>query len=437
MKYFGTDGVRGTFGSEYVCAEFFEKLGRAVGAYLSCDLKLENPKIAIGSDTRYSKDALKAAFCKGLGKSLVLDFGVVPTPAIAYGVLHFNCDLGVVITASHNPYTDNGIKFFDNRAKKISDEAQDKIEQYVDENRFAEGSAKIEAADAKTAYINKMTSILPSGCLSGVKIALDCANGATYCTTKPVLEMYGASITAIGVWPNGKNINDNIGSQHPEKIAELTKSSNSIIGFAHDGDGDRLVVCDDLGNIISGEEIMAMIAVSEYGEKGGKIVTTVQSNLGLDSSLEKRNIKVFRSGVGDRLVAQLMAKENCKIGGENSGHFIFEDISPCGDGLAAALKVLSLVLATKQPLSKSQKIVDMFDSVSKAIKVARKTPFEQTKTLNGAMQTCRDMLGNFGRILVRYSGTENKIRLLVEGKTPETNLKCMEILEKSVENDLQ
>ena len=146
---------------------------------------------------------------------------------------------------------------------------------------------------------------------------------------------------------------------------------------------------------------------------------------------------MLRSGVGDRLVAQLMAKENCKIGGENSGHFIFEDISPCGDGLAAALKVLSLVLARKQPLSKSQKIVDMFDSVSKAVMVARKTPFEQTKTLNCSMQTCRDMLGKDGRILVRYSGTENKIRLLVEGKNPETNLKCMEILEKSVENDLQ
>ncbi len=441
MKYFGTDGIRGEYGGECVNETFFEGLGKAVSKHLQLKIKNRLPKIAIAGDTRFSSELLKAAFCKGLRGVDVQDFGCVPTPALAFGVLKQEADFGVMITASHNPYTDNGIKFFDENARKASDEAQEEIEKFFDEKISGDGeSATISKVDMRSHYIAKMSSILPKDCLKGLKIALDCANGATAGISGEVLRSYGAEVFEIGISPDGKNINNNIGSEHPEALAQLVKDTGAFIGLAHDGDGDRLVVCDENSNKIAGECVMGLIGIEAARQnalKGGAIVTTVQSNIGMDESLKARNIGVLRSGVGDRLVMRLMLERGCEIGGENSGHYIFMDISPCGDGLAAAVKLLSTLLALKIKVSQMSGVVSLYPSISKAIKVARKTPISETPSLASAIEKIENEMSGKGRVLVRYSGTENKIRLLVEGADASLNEKSMQELLKCVENDLQ
>lgn len=439
MKYFGTDGIRGEYKGEFINEIFFERLGRAVSTYLLENYK--NPTLAIAGDTRFSSELLKTAFCKGLKGVKVLDFGCVPTPALAFGTIQMHTNLGVMITASHNPYTDNGIKFFDSFARKASDETQEKFEEYFDKNLSPNApNATIQNVDIRSLYIEKMSSILPKNSLKGLKIVLDMANGATSNISNEVLRSYGAQIIEIGNSPDGKNINANIGSEHPERLCELVKESKAFAGLAHDGDGDRLVVCDENGNKIAGECVMGLIAISEKNKsllKNNGIVTTVQSNIGLDESLKTSGIKVFRSGVGDRLVMKMMLDNQIEVGGENSGHYIFMDISPCGDGLAAAVKLLATVLELKIKISEMSKVVTLYPSISKAIKVARKIPLNETKNLSKAISECEANLANKGRILIRYSGTENKIRLLVEGQNQSLNEQCMKLLLKNVELDLQ
>lgn len=441
MKYFGTDGIRGEYKGEFINEVFFERLGRAVATYLERSENLKTPTIAIAGDTRFSSELLKKAFCRGLLNAKVLDFACVPTPALAFGTIQTNADLGVMITASHNPYTDNGIKFFDCNARKISDEAQNRIEEIFDAGDFGDGEApQILSVDMRDRYIKKMESILPENSLSGIKIVLDTANGATSGISSEVLRHYGAEVLELGNSPDGRNINENIGSEHPERMCELVKESGAFVGLAHDGDGDRLVVCDENGNKIAGECVMGLVAIEEKQAlrlKNDAIVTTIQSNIGLDESLAKFGIKVFRSGVGDRLVMQKILENNLSMGGENSGHYIFMDISPCGDGLAAAVKLLATVLNKGIRISDISGVVSLYPSVSSALKVARKTPICDTKNLSKAIELCKSKLGDKGRVLIRYSGTENKIRLLVEGEDKALNQECMKLLLKNVEIDLQ
>ena len=354
-----------------------------------------------------------------------------------------------MITASHNPYTDNGIKFFDSKARKVEDEAQERLETLLEKYYSPDSSyapktfapRKISAGSfARDEYAKKMASIFPADFLEGVKVVIDMANGATSGISSKVFAEYGAQVFELGRDPTGLNINDGIGSQHPEKMAEYCRKVGADVGFAHDGDGDRVVVADENGSILEGEEILGLIALD--AKRRGKlsadaIVTTLQSNMGLDESLAENGIGVFRSGIGDRLVMREMLANNCAIGGENSGHFIFSEISPCGDGLAAALAVLSLVAQNGGKLSALRGGIKMYPQLAKAVKVARKTPIEQTANLSKAMDECSSILGLEGRILVRYSGTEKKIRLLVEGKGSEKIAQCMKLLENAVELDLQ
>ncbi|MBO7521663.1 MAG: phosphoglucosamine mutase [Opitutales bacterium] len=442
MKYFGTDGIRGEYGGECVNEKFFEGLGAAVSGHLRLRFPQKPlPKIAIAGDTRFSSEKLKAAFCAGLRGAEVEDFGCVPTPALAFGVLERKADFGVMITASHNPYTDNGIKFFDENARKASDEAQTQIEELFDAKAKPAGEeAIVKKIDMRSRYIEKMGSILPPDCLRGMKIALDCANGATAGISGEVLRGYGAEVFEIGVSPDGRNINDNIGSEHPEALSELVKRTGAFVGLAHDGDGDRLVVCDEAANKIPGECVMGLVALQAKRQnslKGGAIVTTVQSNIGLDESLKKSGIGVFRSGVGDRLVMRMMLEKGCEIGGENSGHYIFMDISPCGDGLAAAVKLLSTIISLKIKVSEMGSVVSLYPSIQKALKVARKTPIDKTQNLSKAIARIEEKMSGRGRVLVRYSGTENKIRLLVEGADSALNEASMRELIESAEIDLQ
>ena len=449
MKYFGTDGIRGTYGDFEISEAFFYALGRAA-ARAALEAK-HGGSIVVGGDTRASTDSLKGAFCRGL-RSLnaeASDMGVLPTPALAYAVLKNKAHMGAMITASHNPYTDNGIKFFDANARKVEDEVQLRLEEYLDAELSAMGSfpppeqfkpRKISAGSfALNEYSQKMSSLFPQGFLKGIKVAIDMANGATSGISSKVFTKYGAEVVESGCNPDGFNINAEAGSQYPEKISRLCVESGADLGFAHDGDGDRLVMCDERGSILDGEEIMGLIASDalERGAlKGGGIVTTLQSNLGLDESLAEKGIKVFRSGIGDRLVMREMLARGCNIGGENSGHFIFSEVSPCGDGLAAALSVLSVLSRKKSKLSELRGGVKMYPVESRAMAVAKKIPIEQTLNLSKAMRESEKSLDGEGRILVRYSGTEKKIRLLVEGKNPKKIADIMEILKKSVELDL-
>ncbi len=447
MKYFGTDGIRGTYGDKEISEPFFEALGKAVADWLS-----ENGggKIVVGGDTRASTDVLKAAFISGLKSKggEFEDLGVLPTPALAYGVIAHSAKMGAMITASHNPYTDNGIKFFDSNARKVEDEQQEWLEVQLEKYLSSFDSYKPQTFSAREIsvgdfalkeYAAKMASIFPKDFLKGLKIAIDMANGATSGISSKVFADYGAEVFEIGKDPTGLNINDNIGSQHPNKMAELCAKVGANVGFAHDGDGDRVVVADETGSILEGEEIMGLIAIDAKSRgtlKNNALVTTLQSNIGLDESMKDNGITVFRSGIGDRLVMREMLANGASIGGENSGHFIFSEVSPCGDGLAAALSVLSVMSSKAAPLSKLRGGIKMYPQLSKAISVARKTPIEQTENLSKAKSQCEEILGDEGRLLIRYSGTEKKIRLLAEGKDIEKVKKCMDLLENAVKLDL-
>ncbi len=450
MKYFGTDGIRGTYGDTEISEPFFKALGLAVADYIKEKFP-EGGKIVVGGDTRASTASLKDAFLEGVvaGGVSCEDVGVLPTPALAYCVLKKGATFGAMITASHNPHCDNGIKFFDAKALKIDDDIQLAFEERL-EKYFSPDSnytpktfepTPISAGDfAVNDYVAKMSSIFPKDFLKGLKIAIDMANGATSCISSRVFRAYGAEVFEKSCQPDGININNGVGSQHPEQISAYCRQVNADVGFAHDGDGDRVVVVDENASVLEGEEVLFLIAddVASRGVlKGDAIVTTMQSNLGLDEALKNRGIGVFRSGIGDRLVMREMIKNGCNIGGENSGHFIFSEISPCGDGLAAALSVLSVMVSKKSKLSELRGGVKMFPCLSKAIKVERKTSVEETPTLSKAIARSVELLGDTGRLLVRYSGTEKKIRLLVEGKDVDKITACMADLEKCVENDLQ
>ena len=448
MKYFGTDGIRGTYGDKEISEPFFGALAKA-----AVDVLRENGggKIVVGGDTRASTDALKGAFCKSLAEAGAQfeDLGVLPTPALAYGVLARKASMGAMITASHNPYTDNGIKFFDSLARKVEDDVQLRIEESIEkylpdfsDYKPAVFPSRVIAAGkfASEEYAKKMASIFPKDFLKGMKIAIDMANGATSKISSKVFREYGAEVFEIGCEPTGLNINDSVGSQHPQKMAELCKTSGACVGFAHDGDGDRVVVADETGSILDGEEILGLIAIDALNRgrlSSNSIVTTVQSNMGLDESLRESGVKVYRSGIGDRLVMREMIAQNCCIGGENSGHFIFSEISPCGDGLAAALAVLSVMKQKGGKLSALRGGIRMYPQISKAVAVARKTPVQEAPNLSKAIEKCSEIFGKEGRLLVRYSGTEKKIRLLAEGKNPEKVAECIQILQKAVEIDLQ
>lgn len=449
IKYFGTDGIRGKYGDVEVSEPFFHALGRAVAEYLNEESG--GGKIVVGGDTRASTDALKAAFIGGLaeGGATVEDLGILPTPALAYGVTAHGAKMGAMITASHNPYRDNGIKFFDADARKIEDGVQLALEEKLE--KFFKGLGgyepkKFERRGIKVGrfaleeYAGKMLGIFPKDFLKGVKIAMDMANGATSGVSSLVLAGYGAEVVAMGDKPDGFNINEGVGSQHPEKIAALCKEVGADAAFAHDGDGDRVVVCDETGSVLEGEEVLGLIAFDALSRgklSGNAIVTTIQSNLGMDESLKARGVGVYRSGIGDRLVMREMLARGCSIGGENSGHFIFSEVSPCGDGLAAALSVLSVMASNGKKLSQLRGGIELYPVASKAVPVERKTPIEETAHLSKAVAECEKILGQEGRILVRYSGTEKKIRLLAEGKNRENVDKCMQILCEAVELDLK
>ena len=429
-KLFGTDGIRGKANEAPVTPENALRLGRAIGFLLRKTANEQSParsRFVIGRDTRRSGPMLEAALIAGLNSigADALLAGVLPTPAVAHLVREHGADGGVVISASHNSAEDNGLKLFGGDGYKPDDLLEERLEELIltgeIDNVRSAGDAVgtvYPIADAAQCYEKMVRSSVPGMTLHGLRIAVDCANGASFQTTPSVLRQLGASLSLLHAAPDGMNINEECGSMHPEEISRLVRESGSQIGISHDGDADRLVLCDEQGEVIDGDEILAMTALDALhrGTLAGKtLVATVMSNFGLDECLATVGGRVLRTAVGDRYVVEEMRKGNFSIGGEQSGHMIFRDHGTTGDGLLAALQVLRIMTESGRPLSELRRVLKKYPQAQRNLKVREKPPLNSlTEVASLVSETEADLAGK-GRVLLRYSGTEPKVRLLIEG----------------------
>ncbi len=435
-KIFGTDGVRGTANVEPVTAETALGLGRAA-AHVFKNLERRprqgnrgKHKIVLGKDTRLSGYLLENAISSGILSMGVdvLFIGPLPTPGVAYITRSLRADAGIVITASHNPYADNGIKFFRADGYKLDDKIEDEIEHLVFSGEIEnirptadEIGKAVRIDDALGRYIEFAKASFPRGLtLEGIRVVVDCAHGAAYKSTPCVLRELGAEVIVYGNQPDGQNINQDCGSMHPENLCRKVLEHKAHLGIAHDGDADRVLLCDEAGQLIDGDDIMAVAALDMLARKTlaeKTLVTTVMSNAGLEAAIKSVGGKVVRTAVGDRNVIDEMLKHHFNFGGEQSGHLIFRDFSTTGDGLVAALQVLRIMCAKKAPLSKLAQCWTRFPQLVTNVRVSEKKPFEQ---LDGVMKLVgeaeAELKGQGGRVFLRYSGTEPKARLLLEGR---------------------
>ncbi|MEO7365264.1 MAG: phosphoglucosamine mutase [Sphingomicrobium sp.] len=421
-KFFGTDGIRGLTNSEPMTAETALRVGQAAGAhFLRGD---HRHRVVIGKDTRLSGYMMESAMVAGftsVGMDVVL-LGPMPTPAVAMLTRSMRADLGVMISASHNPFFDNGIKLFGPDGYKLSDDAERAIERRLEkEPKLAKaeliGRAK-RIDDARGRYIHFAKSTFPEQLrLDGLKIVVDCANGAAYHVAPEALWELGADVVALGVTPNGTNINDACGSTHPAALQARVIEEKADIGLALDGDADRLLVSDQNGRLVDGDQLMALIALQRKRSgqlKGGSVVATVMSNLGLERRLAKDKIGLIRTQVGDRYVLEAMRAQGCNVGGEQSGHIILSDHSTTGDGLVAALQVLAVLVEDGKPASE---ILNQFEPVPQMLKNVRfngGAPLD-TNQVKARIAAAESELKGHGRLVIRKSGTEPLIRVMAEG----------------------
>ncbi len=441
-RYFGTDGVRGAFGGPLINEVFAEKLAVAAGRFASRGSVGGPLRAFVGRDTRASGQPLVLAVASGLS-AMGLEcrlLGVVPTPAVAAAVARETGALGVVVTASHNPAGDNGIKFFGPGGVKLTDAEELQIESLIPDELPTVISRSAQWGEGLNAYLDCVERMLPRGGLEGWKIVLDTANGATCVSSPEVLRRLGAQVNTLGSSPDGTNINAGVGSEHPERMADLVKAHGACVGIAHDGDGDRCVLCDERGEVLDGDEILTLLALDRLRQgtlPNGLLVVTVQSNLGVDAAVKAAGGRVVRTAVGDRYVIERMRAEGAQLGGESSGHIILSNVSPTGDGLVAALAVLEVMRRTGQPLSVLRRGLRKFPQGTLSLKVREKRELAQLPHLPFAIQAVERELAGEGRVLVRYSGTEPKLRLLVEGPTEATVADLLARLEKIVRADLE
>jgi phosphoglucosamine mutase len=425
QKLFGTDGVRGIANIEPITATSALKLSEAAAYVLA--RQENNPTVIVGRDTRASGEMLESAIAAGLASCGVdvLLAGVMPTPAIAYLTLTHQAAFGIVISASHNPFEDNGIKFFGPDGYKLSDQLELAVEtQYfrTESCRVTQGKSvgRIRRLrDSIEQYAAFAISTVPKGfSLSGMTIAIDAANGAAYVTTPLAVEKLGAQIELMAATPNGLNINEKCGSTHPQGLCELVRKTGAAFGIAHDGDADRILFCDETGDPLDGDELLAMAGVDllARGQLRQKtLVATVMSNFGLDAVLNDRAGRVLRTDVGDRYVMDALIQHELNFGGEQSGHLIFKDFITTGDGLVGALQFMELMKRTGKPLSELRKVLKKFPQILRNVVVREKLPFEQFSELMKLIADAQSKLAGNGRVFLRYSGTEPKARLLLEG----------------------
>jgi phosphoglucosamine mutase len=417
-RYFGTDGIRGRVGETPITAEFAEKLGRALIRVLG----KKKPVIAIGRDTRESGPMLEEALARGMASAggEVRLLGVLPTPGVAAFVAANRLDAGAVISASHNPAHDNGIKFFSGDGFKLPDATELAIEQQL-EGPATDGAGAVAAFDhAARQYVAHALQSLPAGfSLHGLKVAVDCANGAAFETTPAALLALGAEVHVFHATPDGRNINAGCGSTVSHEISRLVKETGAQVGLSHDGDADRLLLCDETGDPLDGDELLAMAALDllRRDELAGQtVVATVMSNLGLDEAIEQAGGKVIRTAVGDRYVLEAMRGGGFILGGEQSGHMIFLRHGTTGDGLVSALQIFRLMAESGKPLSELRLVLRKYPQAQRAVAVKSKPPLESVPAIQAAITTAERALAPRGRILVRYSGTEPKLRILLEGR---------------------
>lgn len=426
-KLFGTDGIRGRANDPPMTPETALAVGRAV-AHIFKRAGHAKPRIVIGKDTRLSnymfESALQAGICS-MGVDTV-QLGVLPTPGIAFMTTGMRADAGVVISASHNPYDDNGIKFFGADGFKLPDEVELQIEQLLASGDLLEHRAhgggigrayRIE--DAVGRYVVFLKSTFPRALeLSGIRVVVDCANGASYKVAPETLYELGAEVFPMGTSPNGVNINAGAGALHPEKMAERVRELRADIGIALDGDADRCILCDEHGDIVDGDAMLLVLA-RQLKEAGAlakdTVVATVMSNLGLERALRADGIALARADVGDRYVTEHMRAGGFNLGGEQSGHLILHDLSTTGDGLLAALQVLAVMVGSGRPLSELTRGLERVPQILRSLLVTRKPPLTALPETSAAIRDVEGELAGRGRVLVRYSGTEAKCRVMVEG----------------------
>ena len=438
-KYFGTDGIRGIAG-ESLTADLSFKVGKALGKLLT--EKKEHPKVVIGRDTRISCDMIEQALTAGLTSTgvNVMTVGTIPTPAIAYLTKTIETDSGIMISASHNPYQDNGIKIFGPDGFKLTDEHELEIESLIDnseqiKNASFEKIGKLYGgSELSQKYVQHIKQSI-SGDLSDIKIALDCANGATTGVAPYIFGDLEADIETIGCQPNGININDNVGSTKIDTISAFVKENNVDVGFAFDGDGDRVLAVDANGNIVDGDKIMFILAkhLKEQGElKDNMVVSTVMSNIGFYKAIEENGLQSVKTAVGDRYVVEEMRKNDYSLGGEQSGHIVLMNYATTGDGILTAVKLANIIKSTGKSLEELASEVSIYPQKLVNIKVIdKKAAMEDSEILAECEKVEKELEGN-GRILLRASGTENLIRVMVEASSDELTDKYCEQVAKIV-----
>lgn len=447
-RLFGTDGLRGTVNNPPMTPDVALRLGLAAGVRFRRGP--HKHRVVIGKDTRLSGYMFESALTAGLCASgmHVIMTGPLPTPAISFLTRNMRADLGVVISASHNPFYDNGIKFFDAEGYKLPDQVENEIAEMVlnqdmawpyPDSRKIGRATKIE--DAGGRYIVYIKSSFPSKLtLSGLRIVIDCANGAAYKVAPLALEELGAEVFRIGTEPNGLNINDHCGSLYPEVVAEKVLEFRADVGLALDGDADRLIVVDEHGHILDGDQLMALCAdamLSRGTLPGNILVGTVMSNLALELFMAGRGGRLLRTQVGDRYVVEAMRREGAMLGGEQSGHLIFRQYSTTGDGLLAALQILCIMCEKNRPLSELATLLKPFPQKLINVHVEKRLPFDERPGIAKALQKAKNELGERGRVLLRYSGTESLCRVMVEGEKEDLVKSIAEELAGVVQKELR
>ena len=439
-KYFGTDGIRGVVNQGSITGENFYKFGLAAGSFFKIKDKKKHLAI-IAKDTRISGYMLEPALVSGLTSAgmHVITFGPIPTNALAMLTRSMKADMGIMITASHNPHTDNGLKLFGPDGLKLSDKVEKKIEKLIDEKQSkllvpVEELGRVKRLeDGNARYIEILKSNFPASfTLNGMKVVIDCANGAGYKAAPQILQELGATVYPIGIDPDGMNINKQCGSTHPESMRQAVKKHKADLGIALDGDADRLILCDEQGTIVDGDQIIGMIATRWHNKKilKGGVVGTLMSNLGLEQHFRKHNIKFVRADVGDRYVKETMQQMNYNLGGEQSGHVILGDFTTTGDGLLVALEILF----SMRKGTKASKLLRVFKPVPQILenKIVNNKNIINSKSCLAAIKKAEKLLGDKGRLLVRKSGTEPKIRIMGECHDKKLLAKAISIVSKSI-----
>ncbi len=426
-RLFGTDGVRGSANKD-LTPELVFALGKSASLVIAQQHGKGRASAVVGRDPRASGEMLEAALIAGLATVGVdvLKVGVLPTPAIAYLTQYYKADLGIVLSASHNVFSDNGVKFFSKDGKKLPDEVEDEIEKNLDTKVPHPTGSEVgrvkEMADAYEAYVSHLLETINLGALKGLKIVVDCANGAASEVAPDVYHRAGAEVIAIHNSPNGLNINENCGSTHMQSLIDTVKKEKADLGIAHDGDADRCLAVDELGNIIDGDHILALLA-KDFKDNSKlssqTVVSTVMANLGFKFAMKEQEISIIETQVGDRYVLEAMEEKNFVLGGEQSGHVIMRNYSTTGDGLLTALHLMNAVTNQKKPLSELSKIVKKYPQILINVSNVDRGKIGNEK-LQNAVKEAEKQLGNKGRILLRPSGTEELIRVMVEAETQNT-----------------